>query len=73
MFDSSLMAKTAIKLVVHKQGQQWAKIYKVSRVQTVANPATDTDATGIMNQALTEQFQLFFNDPSLIDFSTNSR
>ncbi len=72
VFDSSLLAKSAIKLVVRKQDQQWAKIYKVSRMQTVANPATDTDATGIMNQVLTEQFQLFFDDPSLIDFTNKS-
>jgi len=69
VFDSVLLAKSAIKLTVKRQGDQWAKIYKVSRMQTVANPANNTDATGIMNQVLTEQFRLFFSDPSLLDFA----
>ncbi len=69
MFDSVFLAKSAVKLTLKRQDEQWAKIYKVSREQTVANPATDADATGIMNQVLTEQFQRFFNDPSLIEFA----
>jgi len=67
-FKSKFNAYSQIKLTINKKSESWSKIFRASKMQEVANPATDVDATGIINQLLSGQFEKSFSDPSLTKF-----
>ena len=68
IFKSKFNAYSQIKFTINKKSEPWSKIYKANKTQEVANPATNLDATGIINQLLSEQLEKGFSDPSLLKF-----
>ncbi len=67
-FKSIIYGKSEIKITVNKKNQQWSKIKKATRTQEVANPANNIDATGVLNQMLSQQLSSLFADKSLLEF-----
>ena len=68
LFKSKLTGESKLEMIIHKKSKQWGKTYKTSRSQEVANPVNEFDATGVINQMLTKQFNNIFSDKELIDF-----
>jgi len=73
MFKSEFAANSEIKLTVRRHSQHWTKIFRSSKTQEVANPATDRDATGIINQLLSQQLESAFSDNSLLEFLSKTQ
>ncbi|MFT6733640.1 MAG: putative lipoprotein YajG [Polaribacter sp.] len=69
-FKSKITGKSELKIIFHKKSKQWSKTFKASRSQDIANPVNEFDATGIMNQMLSKQFNSIFSDGELIKFIT---
>jgi uncharacterized lipoprotein YajG len=67
-FKSEFRAMSEFQVTVKKQGQKWSKIFRASRNQEVANPANENEATGLINQLLSEQFNKVFSDQGLQKF-----
>jgi len=67
-FKSKLIGKSVLEIIIHKKSERWSKTYNTSRTQDVANPVDEFDATGVMNQMLSKQFNNIFTDKELIDF-----
>ncbi len=64
-FKSEFSAASNFQLTVTKKGATWSKIFRASRSQEVANPVNSNEATGLINQLLSEQFNKAFSDPGL--------
>jgi len=73
MLKSKFVANSEIKLTVRRHSQHWTKIFRASKTQEVANPATDRDATGIINQLLSQQLISAFSDNSLREFLSKTQ
>ena len=68
ILKSKFVANSEAKFTVRRNSQQWTKIFRASKTQEVANPATDREATGIINQLLSQQLESAFSDSSLSEF-----
>ncbi len=68
VFKSKITGSSELEIIIHKKSERWSKTFKVSRSQDVANPVNEFDATGIMNQMLSKQFNNIFSDRELINF-----
>jgi uncharacterized lipoprotein YajG len=64
-FKSEFSATSHFQLTVTKKGETWSKIFRASRTQEVANPVNSNEATGLINQLLSEQFNKAFSDSGL--------
>jgi len=73
MLKSKFVAYSEIKLTVRRHSQHWSRVYRASKTQEVANPATDRDATGIINQLLSQQLVSAFSDNSLSEFLSKTQ
>lgn len=67
-FKSTLIAKNEFQLTINQQGKQWTKIFKGSKSQDVVNPVSSSDATGVINQLLSQQLTKAFSSESLKQF-----
>ena len=67
-FKSTIRGNSEFKFSVRKNGEDWAKVYRATREQEVANPVNELDATGVMNQMLTRLLSNAFSDASLKEF-----
>ncbi len=65
---SNFIATSEIKLTVRRNSETWSKVFRSSKTQEVANPTTDGDASGIINQLLSQQLISAFSDSSLAKF-----
>ncbi len=72
LFKTSLNGNSEISLTLHKHGESKSKIFSASRTQEVANPASNLDATGVVNQMLSSLFANMFSDQSLVKFISDS-
>lgn len=69
MLKTTLLGKGKILLTLRKHGESLAKTFSATRTQEVANPATDLDATGVINQMLSRLFANMFSDQALSEFA----
>ena len=73
MLEKSLLkgkftGNTHLELTISRKSKVWSKIFKATKTQEVAYPADSTDATGIINQLISEQLTKGFSDTGLEKF-----
>ncbi len=71
-FKSEVMVKSQLRVIARHQGNKYEKIYTMKRQQEVANPATELDVTGVVNQLLSQQLSIILSDKSLLEIFDNS-
>ncbi|WP_444997898.1 YajG family lipoprotein [Aliikangiella sp. IMCC44359] len=65
LLRSTVEVVSHLRLKANKQSKKSEKIYKMNRSQEVANPASELDVTGVVNQLLSKQLSVIFSDPML--------
>jgi len=60
---SRIIVKAQTNMVLAKKSTSHSKRFITSRRQEVANPVTEKEVSGLVNQTLSEQFALMMQDP----------
>jgi|GEM_PF-3182194 len=71
MFKSNVKVTSHLRVKAKKQENSFERLYKSNRSQEVANPANETDVTGVVNQLLSQQLGQIFADPELVKLANN--
>lgn len=70
LLKSTLKASSKVVLTISKHSESFTKIFQSTRTQEVANPISALDATGVVNQLLSEQLAKAFSDPKFVQFAS---
>jgi uncharacterized lipoprotein YajG len=70
VLKSQLEAESRLEFVINQKSNVWRKTFYSKRKQAFANPVTDLEASGMINQVLSELFTQALNEPSLKIFLT---
>ncbi|MGX5173367.1 YajG family lipoprotein [Aliikangiella sp. IMCC44653] len=68
-FKSTVQVTSHLRLKANKQSKKFEKLFKNRSQQEIANPASELDVTGAVNQLLSEQLASILNDPGLLDLA----